>query len=91
LIKPQFEAGRDEIGKGGVVRDAAIHRKVLERTAEHAERNGLGVLGLVASPLQGPAGNIEFLANLKLGGASGDVPATIDNALAEAATIGAPE
>lgn len=90
LIKPQFEAGRDEIGKGGVVREPRVHRAVLERTAELAEANGLGVLGLVASPLQGPAGNIEFLAHLQLGVASGDVSALIDAAMAEAALIGAP-
>jgi 23S rRNA (cytidine1920-2'-O)/16S rRNA (cytidine1409-2'-O)-methyltransferase len=88
LIKPQFEAGRDEIGKGGVVRDAAIHRLVLERTTALATANGLGTLGLVASPLQGPAGNIEFLAWLKLSAPPGDVPTMIDLALAEAARIG---
>ena len=90
LIKPQFEAGRDEIGKGGVVREPRIHRAVLERTADLAEANGLGVLGLVASPLQGPAGNIEFLSNLHLGASSGDVAALVDAALAQAALIGAP-
>lgn len=90
LIKPQFEAGRDEIGKGGVVREPRIHRLVLERTATLADGNGLGLLGLVASPLQGPAGNIEFLAHLQLCAAAGDVPALIDTAMAEAALIGAP-
>jgi 23S rRNA (cytidine1920-2'-O)/16S rRNA (cytidine1409-2'-O)-methyltransferase len=88
LIKPQFEAGRDEIGKGGVVRDPAIHRLVLERTTALATANGLGTLGLEASPLQGPAGNIEFLAWLKLSAPSGDVSTMIDLALAEAARIG---
>jgi 23S rRNA (cytidine1920-2'-O)/16S rRNA (cytidine1409-2'-O)-methyltransferase len=88
LIKPQFEAGRDEIGKGGVVRDSAIHRLVLERTTALAAANGLGVQGLVASPLQGPAGNIEFLAWLALSAPPGDVPAMIDAALAQAALIG---
>ncbi len=88
LIKPQFEAGRDEIGKGGVVRDSAVHCLVLERTTDLATQNGLGTLGLVASPLQGPAGNIEFLAHLQLGESPGDVPAMIDTALAEAAAIG---
>ena len=88
LIKPQFEAGRGEIGKGGVVRDPAIHRLVLERTVAIAMENGLGVLGLVASPLQGPAGNIEFLAHLRLGEPHGDVPALIKQAMTEAAAIG---
>ncbi len=90
LIKPQFEAGRDEVGKGGVVREPRIHRSVLERTSELAEANGLGVLGLVASPLQGPAGNIEFLAHLQLNAPSGDVPTFVDAAMAEAALIGTP-
>ncbi len=89
LIKPQFEAGRGEIGKGGVVRDPAIHRRVLERTLEHASANDLGVLGLVVSSLQGPAGNIEFLAHLRLGAPSVNVPDLIDAALVHAATIGA--
>jgi len=89
LIKPQFEAGRDEVGKGGVVREPRIHRSVLERTSELAEANGLGVLGLVASPLQGPAGNIEFLAHLQLGAPDGDLPTLINGAMSEAAAIGA--
>ncbi len=90
LIKPQFEAGRDEIGKGGVIREPRIHRAVLERMSELAEANGLGVLGLVASPLQGPAGNIEFLAHLRHGAPGGDVPALVDSAMAEATLIGTP-
>lgn len=90
LIKPQFEAGRDEIGKGGVVREPRIHRAVLERTTALAVENGLGVLGLVASPLQGPAGNIEFLAHLQLGAPGGDLATMIDRAMSEAAAIGAP-
>jgi len=88
LIKPQFEAGRDEIGKGGVVRDPAIHRLVLERTTALATANGLGTLGLVASPLQGPAGNIEFLAWLKESAPPGDIPSMIDAAMAEALLTG---
>ena len=64
LIKPQFEAGRADIGKGGVVRDAAIHRRVLETTLAAALEHGLTPHGLVASPLRGPAGNVEFLAHL---------------------------
>lgn len=91
LIKPQFEAGRDEIGKGGVVRDPAIHRRVLERTLESAIRNDLGPVGVVASPLQGPAGNIEFLAHLLRGAEPGPTGALIDSALAEASRFGASE
>jgi 23S rRNA (cytidine1920-2'-O)/16S rRNA (cytidine1409-2'-O)-methyltransferase len=88
LIKPQFEAGRDEIGKGGVVRDPAIHRLVLERTLELATENKLAINGLVASPLQGPAGNVEFLAHLTLDGISNDSSHLVNAALAEAAIIG---
>lgn len=64
LIKPQFEAGRADIGKGGVVRDPAVHRRVLETTLASAIEHGLVPHGLVASPLRGPAGNVEFLAHL---------------------------
>ncbi|HDQ73480.1 MAG TPA: TlyA family RNA methyltransferase [Chloroflexi bacterium] len=61
LIKPQFEAGRVQVGKGGVVRDPAIHREVLERVLQSAAQLELGLRGLMPSPLQGPAGNVEFL------------------------------
>ena len=61
LVKPQFEAGRGRVGKGGVVRDPAIHRQVLHRVCELAVGQGLTVLGLMPSPLRGPAGNAEFL------------------------------
>jgi 23S rRNA (cytidine1920-2'-O)/16S rRNA (cytidine1409-2'-O)-methyltransferase len=67
LIKPQFEAGRGNVGKGGVVRDPAVHREVIERTIAAAEVSGFGCVGVVQSPLTGPAGNIEFLAGLRLG------------------------
>lgn len=65
LVKPQFEAGREDVGRGGVVRDRTIHARVLNRLFETAQELGLGVRGLVASPLRGPAGNIEFLVHLK--------------------------
>ncbi len=61
LIKPQFEAGADKVGKGGVVREAATHRRVLERVLYNAKTGGWQVLGLTRSPITGPAGNIEFL------------------------------
>ncbi len=64
LIKPQFEAGRKEVGKGGVVRDPDVHLRVLRQAIESAVRNGLRVAGATASPLIGPAGNVEFLAHL---------------------------
>lgn len=65
LIKPQFEAGKDDVGKGGVVRDRRIHRRVLTETAAMAQSLGLAVAGLTVSPAPGPAGNIEFLIRLR--------------------------
>jgi len=66
LIKPQFEAGRNEVGKGGVVRDTAVHERVIEDIRRDAERIGFEVHGVISSPLEGPAGNREFLAHLKV-------------------------
>jgi 23S rRNA (cytidine1920-2'-O)/16S rRNA (cytidine1409-2'-O)-methyltransferase len=63
LIKPQFEAGRDEVQRGkGVIRDAAVHQRVLYEVLSAAQQEGFGVAGLIASPLLGPKGNREFLA-----------------------------
>jgi 23S rRNA (cytidine1920-2'-O)/16S rRNA (cytidine1409-2'-O)-methyltransferase len=67
LIKPQFEAGKDRVGKGGVVRDPEVHREVLLSTLEAAAGMGLQTAGLIKSPLTGPAGNIEFLARFVQG------------------------
>jgi 23S rRNA (cytidine1920-2'-O)/16S rRNA (cytidine1409-2'-O)-methyltransferase len=61
LIKPQFEAGQEDVGKGGVVRDTKTHRRVLREIFDLAASLGLTVAGLIASPLLGPAGNVEFL------------------------------
>lgn len=61
LIKPQFEAGRRDVGKGGVVRDPAVHRRVLVEVAQAAGALGLTLRGMMVSPLLGPAGNREFL------------------------------
>jgi 23S rRNA (cytidine1920-2'-O)/16S rRNA (cytidine1409-2'-O)-methyltransferase len=68
LIKPQFEAGREQVGKGGVVRDPTIHRLVLEDLTNWAEAQGLALRGMIPSPITGPAGNVEFLAHWRLGG-----------------------
>jgi len=68
LIKPQFEAGREQVGKGGVVRDPAVHRAVLAGLVDWTENQGLGLMGLIRSPLLGPAGNVEFLAHWLPGG-----------------------
>jgi 23S rRNA (cytidine1920-2'-O)/16S rRNA (cytidine1409-2'-O)-methyltransferase len=64
LVKPQFEAGREQVGKGGVVRSARVHRDVLERTVALADALGLFTAGITVSPAPGPAGNIEFLVRL---------------------------
>lgn len=67
LVKPQFEAGPRDVGKGGVVRDRAVHRRVLNEILQFANEIGLQPRALVKSPLKGPAGNIEFLAWLSRG------------------------
>ena len=67
LVKPQFEAGREKVGKKGVVRDPTVHKEVLEHYLEHAQEAGFGVLGLTYSPIRGPEGNIEYLGFLKKG------------------------
>ena len=64
LIKPQFEAGKEKVGKKGVVRDPAVHREVLERFLETAREIGFHVKNLTFSPVKGPEGNIEFLGHL---------------------------
>ena len=66
LIKPQFEAGREQVGKGGVVRDPAVHRAILRKILIWARDHGLAVRDLMRSPLLGPAGNVEFFAHLSL-------------------------
>ncbi len=63
LIKPQFEAGPEQVGKGGVIRDPAIHRTVLQELITWAASQNLGLVGLIRSPITGPAGNVEFLAH----------------------------
>lgn len=62
LVKPQFEAGREKVGKKGVVRDPEVHLEVIEAFLGHAKTAGLSVLSLSYSPIKGPEGNIEFLA-----------------------------
>jgi 23S rRNA (cytidine1920-2'-O)/16S rRNA (cytidine1409-2'-O)-methyltransferase len=69
LIKPQFEAGRKEAARGeGVIRDPAVHRAVLQEVLAFAQAEGFGVRGLIRSPLEGPKGNVEFLAWLDFSG-----------------------
>ncbi|MCX6028775.1 MAG: TlyA family RNA methyltransferase [Chloroflexi bacterium] len=68
LIKPQFEVGKGQVSKGGVVREPALHRAVIEKALAEAAALGLAPAGLIRSPITGPAGNVEFLAWLRLGG-----------------------
>ena len=65
LVKPQFEAGREKVGKKGVVRDPAVHREVLEQTVGFAQASHFAVTGLDFSPIKGPEGNIEYLMFLR--------------------------
>ncbi len=68
LIKPQFEAGREEVGKGGVVRDPAVHERVCADAAAWVESQGGTVLGVTPSPITGPEGNVEFLLGARKNG-----------------------
>ncbi len=65
LIKPQFEAGREEVGKKGVVRDSAVHEQVIRSILEFAPTEGFSVMGLDYSPIKGPEGNIEYICHLR--------------------------
>lgn len=89
LIKPQFEAGQRDVGKGGVVRDHAVHARVLQEVLTFAQDNGFVVRGLIASPLKGPAGNAEFLAWLRWGDDAASV--TLDDAIQQAITSISPQ
>ncbi len=84
LIKPQFEAGRKQVGKGGVVKDHAVHLAVLYDVLGWALSNSLQVNGLVVSPLRGPAGNVEFLAHVVP--RSGELQATLDKMIEDCLT-----
>lgn len=65
LIKPQFEAGREKVGKGGVVKDKEVHQEVIHKIKVLARNLGLRVKGLIPSPIKGPAGNVEYFIYLK--------------------------
>ena len=65
LVKPQFEAGREKVGKKGVVRDIKTHKEVLDMFCKNASDSGFGVMGLTFSPIKGPEGNIEYLGYLR--------------------------
>ena len=65
LIKPQFEAGREKVGKKGVVREPSVHEEVIRKIVDYADLVGFAVLHLDYSPVRGPEGNIEYLLHLK--------------------------
>ena len=83
LIKPQFEAGREKVGKKGVVRDPEVHREVLEQFLTYAKGNNFTVLGITYSPIRGPEGNIEYLGYLRK---SNETDALVDTAAVVAAS-----
>ena len=76
LIKPQFEAGKEKVGKKGVVREPETHKEVLDNFVALADELGFTILGLTFSPVKGPEGNIEFLGHLTLADAKGIRPDT---------------
>ena len=78
LIKPQFEAGRENVGKNGVIREPAVHKEVLDNIVALAKELGFKILGLTFSPVKGPAGNIEFLGHLTLADVEGIEPDTAE-------------
>ena len=84
LVKPQFEAGREQVGRGGIVRDVETHRAVLDKIVRAAEGLGLRVLGLIRSPIEGAEGNVEFLIYL----GQDSTPPGIDTAAAIARALG---
>ncbi len=81
LVKPQFEAGREKVGKKGVVRDPVVHLEVLERFLSHAAQSGFTVKDISFSPIKGPEGNIEYLGYLQAGEGpvyTGDLSALVE-------------
>ncbi|HET8787263.1 MAG TPA: SAM-dependent methyltransferase, partial [Actinomycetes bacterium] len=86
LVKPQFEAGREAVGRGGVVRDPAARAAAVRAVAGAGASLGLGVAGLCPSPLPGPAGNLELFLHLRAGAPPLDEPA-LEAALAEGAAL----
>ena len=73
LVKPQFEAGREQVGKKGLVKDPKVHTQVIENAVNYARENGLSVKALDYSPVTGTTGNMEFLLHLVLGGTDEDI------------------
>ena len=84
LIKPQFEAGREKVGKKGVVRDPRVHEEVIDSVLSYAEGAGYSLLGLTYSPITGPEGNIEYLAWLKKGAGGAHTPQLVRETVVQA-------
>lgn len=87
LIKPQFEAGREKVGKKGVVRDPAVHREVIEKVIAYAVSISFQVLHLEFSPIKGPEGNIEYLLHIRKlpeGEVNQEIPVDVDGVVAAA-------
>jgi 23S rRNA (cytidine1920-2'-O)/16S rRNA (cytidine1409-2'-O)-methyltransferase len=82
MVKPQFEVGRERLGSGGVVRSTQLRADSVRKVAAQAAELGLGVLGVTASPLPGPSGNVEYFLWLRAGAPALD-PAEVDRAVAE--------
>lgn len=90
LIKPQFEAGREKVGKKGVVRDISVHREVIEMIVNYVRAQNLGILALDFSPIKGPEGNIEYLIYLdksQTGMKEEEVQARLEEVVAESHKI----
>ena len=90
LIKPQFEAGREKVGKKGVVRDINVHREVIEMIVNYVRAQNLGILALDFSPIKGPEGNIEYLIYLdksQTGMTEEEVQARLEEVVAESHKI----
>jgi 23S rRNA (cytidine1920-2'-O)/16S rRNA (cytidine1409-2'-O)-methyltransferase len=83
LIKPQFEAGRADVERGGIVSDPGVHRRVLAATAGSLAASGLTMVDVMASPLRGASGNVEFLGHFRPGAGPGVGPDDLDVAVAE--------
>lgn len=83
LVKPQFEAGREKVGKKGVVRDPAVHLEVLEEITSFVQEAGFSILGLTYSPVRGPEGNIEYLLYLQKAEVPQSVPLALKDVVEE--------
>ena len=82
LVKPQFEVGKERVGKGGIVRDPTVHREAIGLAVDALEAEGLGALGVVASPITGAEGNREFLVHARRGETSLD-PSSVRRAVSQ--------